>query len=173
MNMAMLLFLVLTGYTDQWTNSNHSIANLHQAFDADCDAIPELNQGIIDFVKPRIKKKVGRGECWDLANEALLSIGATWDGRYEFGRLVDYKTECVFPGDIMQFENVKAVYKTGSRTDYQEFPHHTAIIYEVKGPGKFVLAHQNTAFSGKKVGLSELDLANVVKGHYKIYRPVK
>src|SRR5688572_15897370 len=32
-----------------------------------CDTVPELNQKVIDFVKTKLNKKVGEGECWDLA----------------------------------------------------------------------------------------------------------
>ena len=173
MKFIVFIFLLIPGLFDK-SVANSSVVEVHDRLTMlDCDMVPELNKRVINFVNTKIKKKVGRGECWDLANEALQSIDATWDGRYKFGRLVDHKTECVYPGDIMQFENVKSVIKDGSRTDYQEFPHHTAIIYEVKGQGKFVLAHQNTTFSGKKVGLSDLDLATVTKGKIKIYRPVK
>jgi len=173
MKITLFLVLQLSCLMYRLIESPYTTALSPLAIATGCDSIPELNQGIIDFVTPKIKKKVGRGECWDLANEALLSIDAKWNGKYVFGRLVDDKTECVFPGDIIQMESLKTVKKEGNRTDIQEFPHHTAIIYEVKGPGKYVLAHQNTEFTGKKVGLSELDLAYVVKGHFKIYRPVR
>lgn len=138
-----------------------------------CDSIPPLNQLVLAFVTPQIKKRVGRGECWDLADYALRSVEAKWDGRYQYGMLLDPKSDCVYAGDIIQFEGVKTMYKDGTRTEVQEFQHHTAIIYEVKGDGRFVLAHQNTPFSGRKVGLSRLDLSHVVRGRYKIYRPVR
>src|SRR4051812_31109665 len=72
-----------------------------------CDKIPELNQQMLDFVKSQMNKKVGRGECWDLAAQGLNKIGANWDKDYGFGKEIDIKKECVFPGDIFQFEGVK------------------------------------------------------------------
>ena len=51
--------------------------------------------------------------------------------------------------------------------------HHTAIVYEVKDIGKYIIAHQNTSDFGRRVGLSELDLANIQKGRFTIYRPYK
>ncbi|MFZ1333710.1 MAG: hypothetical protein WAR83_16070, partial [Flavobacteriales bacterium] len=52
-----------------------------QAQDPDStgSAIPELNQHIVAYALGQEGKKVGRGECWDLAAEALNSGGATWD----------------------------------------------------------------------------------------------
>src|SRR5689334_13502000 len=69
-------------------------------------ATPALNQRVVDFVKSKVGKKVGAGECWDLAAEALNTAGARWDGLYGFGELVDWKKAEVYPGDIVQFENV-------------------------------------------------------------------
>ena len=48
-----------------------------------------------------------------------------------------------------------------------------AIIYEVKGNGEYVLAHQNTAYTGRKVGTSPLNLMNVTGGKITIFRPEK
>ncbi|MEI7983817.1 MAG: hypothetical protein WCI71_19375, partial [Bacteroidota bacterium] len=109
----------------------------------------------------------------DLAAEALNSLNAEWDKKYRFGREIDFRDECVYPGDIIQFEKVKVKYREGNRQYEETMYHHTAIIREVKGKGLYILAHQNTAFSGRKVGLSDLDLKNITKGKFKIYRPVK
>jgi hypothetical protein len=138
-----------------------------------CDSIPELNKMIIDFVKTRLNKKVGKGECWDLAAEALNSAGAKWNGQYVYGSVVHYQSDCVYPGDIMQFKGVRIKYQVNNRIYDETMDQHTAIIYEVKGKGDYILAHQNTAFSGRKVGLSELKLENITRGKFTIYRPVK
>ena len=136
-----------------------------------CDTVPVLNKGIIDFVKKHLKKKVGRGECWDLAAEPLNELGANWDKNYVYGLKVNYQTECIYPGDIIQFEGVLVKTQKGNMTITSILDHHTAIIYEVNGTGKFVIAHQNTSDFGRKVGLSELDLDNIQKGSFTIYRP--
>lgn len=139
----------------------------------DCNETFPLNQQIIEFVNSKMNKKVGKGECWDLANEALTLVQAKWDGNLKFGRKLDYKKECIYPGDIIQFEKVKVKY-TENKVTYQEaMAHHTAIIYEVKGKGEYVLAHQNTAYTGRKVGTSALNLMNVTGGKITIYRPEK
>lgn len=135
--------------------------------------VPELNQKVVAFAKSRLNKKVGRGECWDLAAEALNSAGANWDKKFRFGREIDPMKDCVWPGDVIQFEGVRINYKKGNTTWYEELDHHTAIVYEVRSRGNYVLADQNTSTHGKKVGLNDLELQNVKKGKYKFFRPVK
>src|SRR5258706_3314819 len=65
------------------------------------DTLPELNQQILDFVNAHLKKKVGRGECWDLAAEALNQAGAKWNHKYNYGKHIDPDSTTVFPGDII------------------------------------------------------------------------
>lgn len=134
--------------------------------------LPVLNQKIVDYVTSVIGKKVDRGECWDLANRALTDNNAEWDGQYKYGKRIDPKKDEVMPGDIIQFENVKVVYKKGNTTTTEMMPHHTAIVYKVIAPGVYELAHQNTGFSGRKVGLSEFNLEHMVKGRIYFYRPI-
>jgi hypothetical protein len=140
--------------------------------DVPSDTLPELNRSILEFVDLNMKKKVGRGECWDLAAQALDHAGATWDGAYGFGRPIDPATEPVLPGDVVQFENVVTRDKTGNVQREERMPKHTAIIYQVHGPGIFTLAHQNTDVTGRKVGKSRFLLDGVIRGKVKIYRPV-
>lgn len=137
------------------------------------DSIPEMNKQIIDFVKSKIKTKVGTGECWDLAAEALKSVNATWNMPYVFGREVNYKYEPVFPGDIIQFEGIQLNYVINNKKYTEKMSHHTAIIFEVKDNTNFTIAHQNNGYSGRKVGVSPLELKTITRGKFKIYRPVK
>ena len=134
--------------------------------------IPELNKRIIEYVQSVIGEKVDRGECWDLAYQALNRFNAEWDGKFQYGKLINPKREKVLPGDIIQFKNVKIRYQI-TNTTYTEFmEQHTAIVYKIKRKNVFTIAHQNTEFSGRKVGLSDLNMNNIVKGNIKIYRPV-
>ena len=135
--------------------------------------IPELNQQIIDYVSSVIGKQVDRGECWDLANQALTRANADWDRAFVYGREIDPTKDKVYPGDIIQFKNVKVEYREGNTTYKQEMKQHTAIVYKVLRKGVYELAHQNTGFSGRKVGLSKFDLSTVKKGKMWFYRPVK
>ena len=127
---------------------------------------PPLNQKIIEYCASQMDKKVDRGECWDLAKYALDYANAKWTPPYTFGEKVNFKKDDIFPGDIIQLENVKLTFKNG----YATYPHHTAIVYEVLADGKYLIAHQN--FAGKKkVHTWELDLNFMSKGKIQFYRP--
>ena len=130
-----------------------------------------MNKKIIQYVKSVIGTQVDRGECWDLANQALIRNKAQWDGEYKYGKAVNPEKDEIFPGDLIQFKNVKLTYKVGNTIYKETMKHHTAIVYKVLAKGKYELAHQNTGFSGRKVGISTLDLSTVTKGKLYFYRP--
>jgi len=133
---------------------------------------PELNLKIANYVKTVIGTKVNRGECWDLAYEALTQNNCEWDGNYKYGKKLNPKTDSIYPGDLLQFNNVTLKYKKDGLLYKENFGMHTAIIYTVKAKGIYEIAHQNNAFSGRKVGLSELNLENLTSGTIQFYRPV-
>ncbi|MFP4024615.1 MAG: hypothetical protein ACLFVR_08810 [Thiohalospira sp.] len=135
--------------------------------------IPELNQQIVEYVKTVIGKKVDRGECWDLAYQALNRVDADWDKAFIYGNPVDPKKDKIFPGDLIQFENIVIKYQKGNNFYTETMGQHTAIVYKVKEKGVFEIAHQNTQFSGRKVGLSTMDIKTVVEGNMYFYRPTK
>ncbi|MDD2278852.1 MAG: hypothetical protein PHD06_06775 [Bacteroidales bacterium] len=137
------------------------------------DTIPEMNRTIVEYVNSVMGTQVDRGECWDLAYQALNKVGATWDGEYKYGKVVDYLKETVYPGDIVHFKNVVIKQTEGLTTTTQTMGQHTAIILKVYAVGVYELAHQNTGFSGRKVGTSPIDLNGRVKGKVTIYRPTK
>lgn len=139
----------------------------------ECDQMPALNREVVAFVKSKIRQTVGRGECWDLAAEALNSTGAAWDHHYGFGKEISPVSDCVYPGDIIQFEGVTVKYQKDGYLYEEIMSRHTAVIFTVKGKGSYVVAEQNTSAGGRKVTLNPLELRNVVTGKYSIYRPVK
>lgn len=161
-----LASLLLSSYSTKEIENSHSSLVV-------CDQVPELNQQLVAFVKSNLNKKVGRGECWDLAAQGLNKIGANWDKNYGFGKEIDPKKDCVYPGDIIQFEGVKIQYTKGNTTYWEELDHHTAVVFKVTDKESFTMAEQNTSALGKKVGLSSLELKNILKGSYKVFRPVK
>ncbi len=134
---------------------------------------PQLNKQIIKYVKSVKGEKVDRGECWDLANQALKLVNADWDKRYVYGNRIYPLTEQVFPGDLIQFEDLTIRYTEGNTTYTEIMKHHTAIVYKVLEDGIYEIAHQNTEFSGRKVGISELNLNYIIEGKYYFYRPTK
>jgi len=139
--------------------------------DKPCGETPLLNKKVIEFVNANMGKKVGVGECWDVASGALDKAGAIWDGNYKFGKEVDYKKTCIFPGDIVQFEGVVLTYTIEDASYTETLLHHTAIIYSVKEKGEYTIADQNTKANGKKVATHAFAVKNVVKGKFTIYRP--
>lgn len=133
--------------------------------------MPPLNAQIIQFVNNNIGKQVGRGECWDLAAQALEFGKAQHPDTYIFGDELSTR-ETIYAGDIIQFENCR-IETEGKDGQFViiSLEHHTAIIYDILGNGKYVIADQNNDFSGKKVGISTIDLSNVSSGSFKIFRP--
>lgn len=136
-------------------------------------AIPALNQRIVDYTVAQEGKKVDRGECWDLAAQALNGAGAKWDGMYGFGRAYDPKKEPVLPGDIVQFEGVTMEHRTESSITQFSFMKHTAVVVAVQATGEVTIMHQNFGKAGRKVSSLRLLLSDVVKGKLFFYRPVE
>lgn len=139
-----------------------------------CGDSPALNKKIITFVNNNMGKRIGNGECWDVASKALNETGAKWDKKFTFGKAINYKTDCVFAGDILQLNDALLHVETSKGTHvYDEYPQHTAIVYEVKSKDVFVIADQNFGFSAKVVRTHLLDLKTLAKGTVQFYRPVK
>jgi hypothetical protein len=153
--------------------STDNVSFITKSGPENCDSVPALNKKILEFVQSKMNQKVGMGECWDLAAEALNYAGAKWDQEYKFGRQIDPSKECVLAGDIVQFSKIKIEYKENNVFYREDLSHHTAIIYEVIAQDNFILAEQNTGKLGQKVGTSPLVLKTIKSGKYKIYRPVK
>lgn len=133
--------------------------------------LPSINQRIVQHVLAQKGKKVGRGECWDLAAEALNAAGAKWDGMYKYGEVVDWKKNEVLPGDIVQMANVQVEHKEGNMSRREFYGKHTAVVIAVRGRGDFSLAHQNVDPVGRKVGFSDLNTDDVRSGKLVFYRP--
>ena len=106
-----------------------------------------------------------------MAEFVLNEHDADWDGYEKYGRLIDHDSECLYPGDIIQFEKIKIQYKEGHLTYTENMYHHTAIIKEVVNEIEVVILHQNTEKFGRKVGSSSLKFDTIVSGDLLIYRP--
>ena len=133
--------------------------------------LPTLNQSVVDYVLVQEGKRVGSGECWDLAAIALNKAGAKWDGMYVFGRLIDWRRDEVLPGDIIQMEEVEVEHRSENMIQREHYGKHTAVVVAVRERGDFTLAHQNVQPLGRKVGLSDLRMSNVRGGKLTFYRP--
>ncbi len=128
--------------------------------------LPAANEKVLEFCEENMKKKIGRGQCWDLAEAALNYADANWSTPYNFGKEIDWKSDPILAGDVLQFEKVK--FKSANST--AEFPHHTAIVYEVLEKGKIIIVHQNFN-SVQKLTTLELNLNELNKGLLMCFRP--
>ncbi len=140
---------------------------------------PDLNAKVIEFVNQNMAKKVSRGECWDLAAGALEHANAYFDRSslktaMIYGKELNPKKDEIIPGDLIQFKKVRMKWTEGNRTFERSLgmPDHTAIVYNVNGPGDYEIAHQNTGEWGKKVGVNNLQLDRITGGKLYFYRPV-
>jgi len=122
------------------------------------DKVKDIQKKVVEFATKKIGSKVGTGECFDLADEALKDAGAktasdfgtvTPTADYVWGDLV--ATAMAQPGDILQFSSYVSTVTTSkavkvthgkdmvieySSTSSKEMkrPHHTAIV--TKGGAK-------------------------------------
>jgi hypothetical protein len=114
---------------------------------------PPLNRKVLEFARERIGKKVADGQCISLAVEALRNAGAKRypfdpNGDYVWGRPVASFKEAL-PGDILQFRNAvfqgkRWITKRRWVSWHHEYPHHTAIVSEVREGGRVIaILHQN------------------------------
>jgi hypothetical protein len=149
-----------------------SFLSVHSQNIQACVEVNAINTEIIKYVTQHLNKKVGRGECWDLAAEALDKSGAVWDHAYNYGKKINYRAgDCVTPGDILQFKNVTIKYQKGQQLMTETYQQHTAIVYQVKSDGSLVIAQQNTSDHGRKVSLDVLHLQQIKSGEVSIFRP--
>lgn len=132
-----------------------------------------LNENVLEFTNSMMGRQVGSGECWDLAQEALDQNGADWERPVTFGILLNPDTDIIRAGDIIQFLSVRLVERLPNgaiQTQTIGMPDHTAVIFKVLGKKHYELAHQN--INGvRTVLVSEINLAHIVSGSFRIYRP--
>jgi hypothetical protein len=151
--------------------------------------IPPLNQKVLEFARERIGKKVADGQCLSLAVEALRYAGAKRypfdpSGDFVWGRPVASFKEAL-PGDILQFRNAvfegkRWITKRRWVSWHHEYPHHTAIVAEVREGGRVVaILHQNVgahdADDATKQVVQEASIrpeSLQAGGAVAIYRPV-
>jgi CHAP domain-containing protein len=148
---------------------------------------------VVSFARNRMGQRVGSGECFDLADQALRNAGAKSaadfgtvapDADYVWGSSVGLSD--VRPGDIIQFRDYRydrtIETETGVDTNFQERPHHTAIVERVDGQGALTVLEQN-APQGTPVQRSQLFFSNsttsgggrtttiTVQGRFWFFRP--
>jgi|GEM_PF-1476794 len=154
---------MLTGSAD--LGSNAGILD-----DWDCTEFPDtprLNSLILTYAEKQRGTKVGNGQCWTLAAEALKVAGAQPPKEYTFGHRLA-KDEPVLPGDVMQFESVRLEGRRGNTHWWMNLgnPHHTAIVRRVLGPTEFEILGQNP----NPVESLTINFRDLKSGTYEVYR---
>ena len=101
---------------------------------------------IVTWLKVKVNSKIDRGECWDAAEAAIKSVGASRPGTqlYVWGRVVPASS--VQLGDILQFSvfKVKVVDADGNWTKNSfGMPRHTSVVSYINSDGSVDVLHQN------------------------------
>ena len=142
-----------------------------------------LNQKVVVWAQGKLGKKVGKGECWDLGEQALKQAGAATstdlgpigaNDDYVWGDAIDHVKD-VQAGDIIQFRDYEVT--TTTETEYsfsdgtdvddtasetEQRPHHTAIVNgKVDANGAVKTLEQNIKPSGKIVQNKKLNTRDV------------
>lgn len=122
-----------------------------------------LNPKVLQWASGQVGKQIGAGECWDLANKALLQAGAGTssdfgpmgsDDDYIWGDEVALKD--ALPGDILQYRDYVMTTTTTTDVTFSDdsgsndsvsvpvnHPHHTAILSTNPGTGVLKVLEQN------------------------------
>ena len=152
-------------------------------------ALPPLNAKVLAFARENLGEKVLDGQCTSLARAALRAAGARrfpfeGGGDFVWGEPVPSFREAL-PGDVLQFRDAvfqgkRWISKRRWISWRQEYPHHTAVVAEVRERGNVVVVlHQNVGpndapDSEKKVVQEGTIRTNSLAegGKVWIYRPV-
>lgn len=148
------------------------------------------DDSIVKFCKDNVGKKVGRGECTDLVEEALKAAGAKPSAAfkpspgkddYVWGSLVyvleikdDTRQEkkvpqlSVRPGDVIQFRNAKFQ----GKNYFVTCVHHTAVVLEVKEQDKVWIVLEQNVNGKKSVMERTYHLDDLKTGWIRVYRPL-
>jgi hypothetical protein len=111
-----------------------------------------IHEDVLRFARTNLNKKVGRGQCFDLVDQALRAAGAASAADYgPVGRNADYEwglgvmVGSVRPGDIVQFRNYRVDFETEAGTGYETrgAPNHSAIVASVGEGGVIEVFEQN------------------------------
>jgi hypothetical protein len=132
-----------------------------------------INQNVIAWARGRLGQQVGRGECWDLADQALRNAGAhssnttKANANYTWGQAI--KLGDAIPGDVLQFLKYKVTTTTTTITKFAdgteeeesevetiERPHHTALVERSPSNGWINILEQNVPPAGKRVQAFEM-----------------
>ena len=150
-----------------------------------------VGEKVVAFCAEHKGKTVGRGECADLATEALKAAGAKGRGEdnpnkedYTWGELVftleataagpkaTGKKADIKPGDVIQFRDTKWVTQSGNVIKARFAPHHTAVVSKVQNKGAVLKVFEQNNNGKREVAEGTLQLSALTEGWVRVYRPV-
>jgi hypothetical protein len=150
----------LNGLMKMTSNMAQVVANVNSA----------LNDAVLSFAVANLGTQVGDGQCWTLVDQALKAAGAdtSGDAACIWGNPIGLNA--LAPGDVLQFENVHFQGATaGGGWYWQDFPHHTAIVYAVNG-SQITLLNQNVN-GDMTVQFTTINLDDWQSGTISAYEP--
>jgi hypothetical protein len=141
-------------------------------------------------------QQVGDGECWTLAHNALVAVGAQFSSRgrepcmasqsYVHGSLIysflpakssyqeprgGIRGAGVARGDVIQLFEAHFKAKDGMSEKWAGAPDHTAVIVEVESNEVVNVVEQNVG-GVKRVRKGSYNMSELVKGEVRIFRAV-
>lgn len=147
-----------------------------------------VNKVIATWAANKVGHRVGDGECWTFAENALKSAnaktsndimgadGVNSDADYQWGTPVSLTN--LMAGDVVQFRYYTVHVDNADGSWWEETrgePRHTAIVASVGTNGKVVVYEQNVP-DGSSVHKSTLYFKNTdsvtVGGNWWFYRPI-
>lgn len=153
-----------------------------------------MSDNVRDWALAKRGTRVGGGECFDLADQALRA--GNYKSAADFGTVApdaDYvwgtresNTANWRPGYIVQFSSyVQTVERDNPRettTSTQERPHHTAVIQSVNADGSVTVLEQNAPTGSAVIGTTlflssssstdgDTSISVSVSGTIKVYAP--
>ena len=110
------------------------------------------------YLRDKAGRAVGKGECWDLAEEALAKSGAktsndlgtvTPDSNYVWGDPIGDVRQ-VIPGDILQFRDHKVTTKTATKVTFRDGSWQTQVeeTFAKRGPQHTAIVNSRMAGDG-------------------------
>jgi hypothetical protein len=125
-----------------------------------------VNQGVLQYAQSVVGRKIGNGQCTELAIAALQAAGARPNSGYTWGTQLRSVNE-LQPGDVVQLHDARFEYANGSWS--ASTGPHTAIVTSVQGSVIQVL-EQNISSSPVQAG--QYDVTYMTAGRIEFYRPV-
>jgi hypothetical protein len=102
----------------------------------------QYSENVGRWCENKLGRRLGNGDCWALARDALQAVGAMSSQQYIHGALIyeniagrnKLREEAkISRGDIMQFSKAKFVRRDGMGWQIAGAPNHTAIVAKVDG----------------------------------------